>query len=178
MASDIKSYNVHKTVTPSLLYKQYLTVRRHYCKHVFISLCLFLLKLLTTFFTFAGSLVLVGCVLAYRTRDLDPKYGEAKQLGTNIFASSTCWDAVSMPLIFLCFCSWFLASHVTMSKLFIGFLHLTLLDLITHYWILCILQVSLSCFHVLLRHQRTTALVSGKMRHLFTITLMELHRIR
>ena len=32
---------------------------------------------------------LAGCVLAYRTRDLDPKYGEAKQLGTSTFSSTS-----------------------------------------------------------------------------------------
>jgi hypothetical protein len=29
----------------------------------------------------AGLLIFIGCILAYRTRDLDPKFGEAKQLG-------------------------------------------------------------------------------------------------
>lgn len=32
-----------------------------------------------------GLLILVGCVLAYRTRDLDPKYGEAKQLAFSMY---------------------------------------------------------------------------------------------
>lgn len=31
---------------------------------------------------FKGSLLLVGCILAYKTKDLDHKYGEASQLGT------------------------------------------------------------------------------------------------
>lgn len=29
----------------------------------------------------SAGLVFTGCVLAYKTRDLDPKFGEAKQLG-------------------------------------------------------------------------------------------------
>ena len=36
-------------------------------------------------FSYEACLVLAGCILAFQTRSLDPKYGEAKQLGFTMY---------------------------------------------------------------------------------------------
>jgi hypothetical protein len=52
-----------------------------------------------------GSVLVVGCILAYRTRDLDPQYGESKQLGKEelrYYDVTTEKEAKSSHSLFLC----------------------------------------------------------------------------
>lgn len=52
---------------------------------------------IVTQLVFDGCLVLMGCILAFQTRNLDPRFGEAKQLGKLLLFFEFCQE-IQYPL--------------------------------------------------------------------------------